>query len=80
MPKYVIERDIPGAGKLTEGERRDVAGKSCNVGDELRDGIPAFYALHVWAWKQNPHGAFVDWNPNVSCEHYTDALAASAGH
>jgi hypothetical protein len=40
-----------------------------------RYGIPAFYALHVWAWKPNPHGAFVDWNPNVSCEHYSEALA-----
>ena len=33
-----------------------------------RYGIPAFYALHVWAWKSNPHGVFVDWNPRVSCE------------
>jgi hypothetical protein len=30
-------------------------------------GLPAFYALHVWAWKYNPSGAFADWNPNVSC-------------
>jgi hypothetical protein len=28
------------------------------------------YELHVWAWKDNPHGAFVDWHPNVSCEEY----------
>jgi hypothetical protein len=38
-----------------------------------RYGIPAFYALHVWAWKHNPHGMFVDWNPKVSCEGHTDA-------
>ena len=44
-----------------------------------RYGIPAFYSLHVWAWKANPHGAFVDWNPVVSCEQYTDALAAGHG-
>jgi hypothetical protein len=37
-----------------------------------RYGIPAFYALHVWAWKHNPHGMFVDWNPKVSCEDFTD--------
>ena len=36
-----------------------------------RYGIPAFYALHVWAWEPNPHGMFVDWNPKVSCEHHT---------
>jgi hypothetical protein len=25
-------------------------------------------ALHIWAWRDNPHGAFVDFNPNVSCD------------
>lgn len=34
-----------------------------------RYGIPAFYELHVWAWRDNPNGAFVDWNNKVSCEH-----------
>jgi hypothetical protein len=33
-----------------------------------RFGLPAFYELHVWAWRDNPNGAFVDWNPRVSCE------------
>jgi hypothetical protein len=33
-----------------------------------RFGLPAFYELHVWAWRDNPLGAFVDWNPRVSCE------------
>lgn len=32
-----------------------------------RFGLPAFYTLHVWAWKPNPNGAFVNWHPNVSC-------------
>src|SRR5262245_11987684 len=32
-----------------------------------RYGPAAFYELHVWAWKNNPHGEFADWNPNVSC-------------
>ena len=31
MPKYVIERDIPGAGKLTPVELRDISKKSCSV-------------------------------------------------
>jgi hypothetical protein len=34
-----------------------------------RYGLGPFYELHVWAWKQNPHGAFADMNPAVSCEH-----------
>jgi hypothetical protein len=33
-----------------------------------RFGLPAFYTLHVWAWKQNPKGSFVNWHPDVSCE------------
>ena len=35
-----------------------------------RYGLPAFYALHVWAWKANSKGTFADWNPNVSCDDY----------
>jgi hypothetical protein len=33
-----------------------------------RFALPAFYTLHVWAWKANPNGAFVNWHPNVSCQ------------
>ena len=30
--------------------------------------VPApFFELHVWAWRDNPQGSFVDWNNNVSC-------------
>jgi hypothetical protein len=35
-----------------------------------RFGLPAFYTLHVWAWKENPNGAFVNWHPKVSCESF----------
>jgi len=35
-----------------------------------RFGLPAFYTLHVWAWKDNPNGAFVNWHPDVSCESF----------
>jgi hypothetical protein len=35
-----------------------------------RFGLPAFYTLHVWAWKDNPNGAFVNWHPNVVCEQF----------
>ena len=36
-----------------------------------RFGLPAFYTLHVWAWKNNPNGAFVNWHPHVSCTSYS---------
>jgi len=32
--------------------------------------LPSFYTLHVWAWKDNPNGAFVNWHPNVNCEQF----------
>jgi hypothetical protein len=31
MPKFVIERDLPGAGKLTAEELTAIAQKSCSV-------------------------------------------------
>ena len=31
-------------------------------------GLDAFYEIHVWAWKANPMGTFVDDNPDVSCD------------
>jgi hypothetical protein len=36
-----------------------------------RFGLPAFYTLHVWAWKENPNGTFVNWHPKVSCDAYS---------
>ena len=39
-----------------------------------RYGIPAFYALHVWAWRPNPDGVFADWNPRVSCAEHRASL------
>jgi hypothetical protein len=35
-----------------------------------RFGLPAFYTLHVWAWKDNPNGAFVNWHPDVNCQSF----------
>ena len=38
------------------------------IGTPNRYGLPGLFELHVWAWRDNPHGAFVDWNTHVSCE------------
>ena len=35
MPKYVIEREIPGAGKLTAEQLHDISKKSCGVLQQL---------------------------------------------
>jgi hypothetical protein len=42
------------------------------VGSPNRYGLPAFYELHVWAWKNNPSGTFYEWNPRVSCSTHND--------
>jgi len=45
MPKYVIEREIPGASKLSEAELRDVSLKSLSV---LNDLGPKIQWLHSY--------------------------------
>ena len=42
-----------------------------------RFGLEPFYTLHVWAWKNNPNGTFVNWNPDVSCDAFN---ARTPGH
>ncbi|SCK25545.1 DUF4242 domain-containing protein [Vogesella sp. LIG4] len=39
MPKYVIEREIPGAGKLTAEELHGISAKSCGVLQELGPSV-----------------------------------------
>jgi len=38
------------------------------VGAPNRFNTNSFFELHVWAWRDNPQGAYVDWNNRVSCE------------
>jgi hypothetical protein len=33
-----------------------------------RYGLPPFYSLHAWVWKDNPAGTFAMWNPSVHCD------------
>lgn len=35
MPKFVIERDMPGAGKLSPQQLQGIAQKSCSVLDKM---------------------------------------------
>jgi hypothetical protein len=32
-----------------------------------RYNIPSFFELHVWAWRSNPMGPYMDWNDHVTC-------------
>ena len=35
MPKYVIEREVPGAGKMSPADLKALSQKSCNVLNQL---------------------------------------------
>ncbi len=45
MPKFVIEREIPGAGNLSDAELREISQKSVNV---LKEMGPAIQWLHSY--------------------------------
>jgi hypothetical protein len=44
-----------------------------------RFGLPAFYSLHAWIWKDNPKGTFEMWNPRVKCPAGPQADTDAAG-
>jgi hypothetical protein len=51
------------------------------VGEPNRLRNPAYYELHIWAWKRNPNDVFSDWNSRVSCAHYVaEASASGSSH
>ena len=58
------------------GDPRTAVRRSCwascfiSLNRPNRFGLPEFFTLHVWAWKDNPQGTFANWNPNVSCDAY----------
>jgi hypothetical protein len=57
------------AARYPNGPPPSLDGNLMNlVGEPNRYGLPAFYELHVWAWEDNPMGAFADWNTEVTCE------------
>jgi hypothetical protein len=45
MPKFVIEREIPGAGKLTAAELKAISKKSCGV---LSSMGPSVHWIHSY--------------------------------
>jgi hypothetical protein len=87
-PQIVIYEPVPGGGLKLIGADFLVLADTWNASHSAptqlmgqafhlftnpnRFGLPAFYTLHVWAWKDNPKGAFVNWHPHVSCESFTD--------
>ena len=33
----------------------------------MRNEPLGVWALHIWAWRENPRGLYAMWNPTVSC-------------
>jgi hypothetical protein len=66
MPKYVIERTIPEAGKLSPKELRDVSAKSCRV---LRELGPQIQWVHSYVTADKLYCVYLAPNPELIREH-----------
>jgi hypothetical protein len=60
MPKFVIEREIPGAGEMTPDQTREVARQSLSV---LRDLGPQIQWLHSYVTDNKVYCIY--WAPNA---------------
>ena len=66
MPKYVIEREIPGAGKLTADELRAASQKSCGV---LRNLGPQIQWLESYVTDDKLYCVYIAPNEQMVREH-----------
>jgi hypothetical protein len=68
MPKYVIEREIPGAGKLTADELRGISQKSCSVLNEMG---PKIQWVHSYVTGDKIYCVYIAPDENAVREHAT---------
>ena len=66
MPKYVIEREIPGAGKMTPAELQGISQKSCGV---LRQMGPQIQWNHSYVTGDKIYCVYIAPNEAVVREH-----------
>jgi hypothetical protein len=66
MPKYVIEREIPGAGNLSPQELQGISEKSCNV---LRNMGPEIQWLHSYVTGDKVYCVYIAPNEELIREH-----------
>jgi Nickel responsive protein SCO4226-like len=66
MPKFVIEREIPGAGKLAPQELHGVAQKSCNV---LRNLGPQIQWVESYVTDDKIYCVYIAPNEEMIREH-----------
>jgi hypothetical protein len=68
MPKYVIERELPGAGKLTPQQLQAVSQTSCGV---LRKLGPEIQWVHSYVTPDKIYCIYIAPNEAVIREHAT---------
>lgn len=66
MPKYVIEREIPGAGKLTAEELKEISEASCNI---LRKMGSEIQWIHSYVAEDKIYCVYVAPNEEMVREH-----------
>ena len=66
MPKYVIERNIPGAGKLSQSDLKGISQKSCGVLNELG---PSVQWIHSYVTDDKIYCVYVAPNVELVREH-----------
>ncbi|HYT49997.1 MAG TPA: DUF4242 domain-containing protein [Pyrinomonadaceae bacterium] len=66
MPKYVIEREIPGAGNMSPQELQSVSQKSCSV---LRNLGPQIQWLHSYVTGDKIYCIYIAPNEEMVREH-----------
>ena len=68
MPKYVIEREIPGAGKMTAPELHAISQKSCGV---LQNMGPKIQWLHSYVTDDKIYCVYIAPDEKLIREHAT---------
>jgi hypothetical protein len=66
MPKYIIERDIPGAGKLTPDQLHGISQKSCGV---LRNLGPQIQWVQSYVTPDKIYCVYIAPNEEMVREH-----------
>ncbi len=66
MPKYVIEREIPGAGKLSAPELQAISQKSCGVLNQLG---PQIQWVHSYVTGDKLYCVYIAPNEEMVREH-----------
>ena len=66
--EYIVTKADWDEANGMDAPRPVLFGQSFDFSDETnRFGLPPFYSLHAWIWKNNPSGLLKPWNPQVSC-------------